>query len=124
MIFLSALSKLFLVVAILGGATPSLAATLPTTSIVRFQKYEDCSYHPSSDEISRPSITAATGEEAYRECERECRRQQPDCFKFTASYSASPTSATTYTWKCTLFTASNTRSCGLNYRSLSGKRLP
>ena len=114
-----------LVVALLAGAIPSLAATIPAASITRFQRYNDCSLSPSSYEISRPSLSVTDEDAAYRACESECRRNQPDCAKFTAHLSGSATSSTTRTWGCILFTHRNDRGCSPSspsYDAVSGIR--
>ena len=77
--FYNLMRSLPLVVALLGGSMPSLATVIPAASITRFQRYTNCSLSPSSYEISRPSISATDADGAYRACERECRRHQPDC---------------------------------------------
>jgi hypothetical protein len=121
-------SLVFLILSI-GSAASAFATSAPVVLItaVRFQRYDNCSLSPSSDEIRRPAITATSAEQAYLACERECRRSLPDCFKFTAHYSAQGASATTMTWGCILFTSRNTRTCSPGspeYNSVSGIRVP
>ena len=125
--FYNLMRSIPLVVALLGGSMPSLATAIPAASITRFQRYNNCSLSPSSYESGRPSIAAADADAAYRACERECRRHQPDCAKFTAHLSASASSSTTRTWGCILFTQRNDRSCSPSspsYDAVSGIRLP